>query len=151
MGGLHFHRCPKCKTEWQCTDHQCYRNNTKYDIPCHGTRCVHDVKQKDEKPQAPPEPDLFAPPPPAVATDTSIEAAAKIAPAASTLRRAVLQYIENNGPSTDEEMQKALGMPANTQRPRRRELVQQGLLYDSGARKKTASGRNAILWTDRIF
>lgn len=59
MGGLHFHRCPKCKDEWRCTDHSCYRNNTKYDIFCHGTRCVHDVKPKEEKPQAAPEEPSF--------------------------------------------------------------------------------------------
>lgn len=49
-------------------------------------------------------------------------------------------------PMTDEELQKDLGLPPNTERPRRNELVRQGKVHDSGARRKTETGRNAIVW-----
>jgi hypothetical protein len=47
---------------------------------------------------------------------------------------------------TDEELQDALGMNPNTQRPRRIELVERGLVRDSGRTRKTKSGRRATVW-----
>jgi hypothetical protein len=47
--------------------------------------------------------------------------------------------------ATDEEMQQRLAMNPSTQRPRRIELVKQGLVAEGGTRK-TQSGRNAVVW-----
>lgn len=48
--------------------------------------------------------------------------------------------------ATDEEMQFELDMAQNTQRPRRRELQQWGLVIDSGTTRATKSGRQAVVW-----
>lgn len=145
MGGEHFHRCRECKIQWICAAHKCDR----YDTYCRGNRCAQNVKTKVEKPRPPQEPGFFDPP--AVNQETSIEAAESIKPTAGTLRKKVLEFIQNVGPATDEEMQRALKMPPNTQRPRRRELVLSGHLMDSGEKRKTDSGRRAVVWTDRLF
>jgi hypothetical protein len=79
---------------------------------------------------------------------TSRAAAEAIAPAAGTLRATVLAYLvrcEESG-ATDEEMQTAIGMAQNTQRPRRGELVRAGFVRDSGKTRPTRSGRNASVW-----
>ena len=78
---------------------------------------------------------------------TSREAAASL-PNAGTLRRAVLDWLRNHTEEglTDEEIQIDLGMPPSTQRPRRVELVNAGLVRDSGSVRKTRSGRNAVVW-----
>lgn len=47
---------------------------------------------------------------------------------------------------TDEQIQISAMMPANTERPRRRELELAGLIRDSGMKAKTVSGRNAVVW-----
>lgn len=92
--------------------------------------------------------ELFGGLPPHVQTDTSFDAAVEIAPHTSTLRRKVLAFIRERGAegATDEEVQEALGMAANTQRPRRVELVLMDQVVDTGRRRKTRSGRSAIVW-----
>ena len=79
---------------------------------------------------------------------TSIDAAKQIEPHMTRLRAEVLGVCRFSGPhgATDEEMQIALVMPANTQRPRRIELWRLGLIRDSGERRKTKSGRKAVVW-----
>jgi hypothetical protein len=79
---------------------------------------------------------------------TSREAAESIKPDASELRRRVLAYLRGRGEdgATDEEMQDALGMGGSTERPRRVELVEMGSVVDSGRKRKTRSGRNAVVW-----
>ena len=77
---------------------------------------------------------------------TSHDAYDEIKPDVPTLRQRVFAFIVRHGGATDEEMQNTLGMRANTQRPRRRELVQQGMVRDSGKTRKTQSGREAIVW-----
>lgn len=67
---------------------------------------------------------------------------------ASTLRARVLAHIEASGGATDEEIQVALGMDGNTERPRRRELEQQSRIVPQGTRQ-TASGRQAVVWVAR--
>lgn len=47
---------------------------------------------------------------------------------------------------TDETISNMTGLPLNTVRPRRVELVQMGLVKDSGLRRNTASRRAAVLW-----
>lgn len=95
-------------------------------------------------------PDLFTAwdiePPSVAGSDTSVAAAKQIEPVSGALRRAVLAFIRDHGPVTDEEIQLSLGMGANTERPRRRELQQMGMIQDSGKTKPTLSGRKAVAW-----
>lgn len=96
-------------------------------------------------------------------SETSNEAARKIEPLRGTLRAKVLDAIKNSGrvsevmPTwtssislvgglTDEEGVAATGIPASTWRPRRVELVEMNLVADSGVRRKTRSGRDAVVW-----
>jgi hypothetical protein len=61
---------------------------------------------------------------------------------------AVLDYItkkEADG-ATDEEIQVALKLSPNTERPRRIELVAQGLVEKSGITRLTSSRRKAAVW-----
>jgi hypothetical protein len=48
--------------------------------------------------------------------------------------------------ATDEEVQHALGMIGSTERPRRVELMDGGIVVDSGGRRPTMSGRSATVW-----
>lgn len=63
-------------------------------------------------------------------------------------RDQVLAYVTDCGThgATDEEMQVQLSMGANTQRPRRVELVQRGRLVDSGKTRRTVAGVAAVVW-----
>jgi hypothetical protein len=80
-------------------------------------------------------------------TETSREAAAVVAPKAATLRAQVLNAIIAAGDRglTDEEIQAQLGMPGNTQRPRRREL-EQAYRIDTRGYRKNDRGRNCMVW-----
>ena len=87
--------------------------------------------------------------PPHVGTKTSAAAAAEIIPLQCTLREKVYRFIAAMGHhgTTDEEMQDALAMNPNTQRPRRRELQLLWDVRDSGRTRETHSGRQAVVWT----
>lgn len=80
-------------------------------------------------------------------SDTSREAAERISPA-NKMRAQVLAVIKVAGHAgmTDEEVQTALAMNPSTQRPRRIELVQRGLVFDTGDWRLTKSGRKATVW-----
>lgn len=82
-------------------------------------------------------------------SDTSRSAARNIESSASTLRAKVYRFLSVSGEygATDEELQIALEMNPSTQRPRRIELVEKGLVKDSGRVRKTRSKRNAVVWT----
>jgi hypothetical protein len=69
-------------------------------------------------------------------TNTSRDAAQTIAPTAATLRQRVLDAIIDAGQAglTDDEIQAHLGMPGNTERPRRRELEDAGRITNMGTR-----------------
>jgi hypothetical protein len=69
-------------------------------------------------------------------------------PLTGSKRRLVYDYVQVMGDigATDEEIQDILGMNPSTQRPRRVELVDAGLIRDSGATRKTRSGRPAVVW-----
>lgn len=84
----------------------------------------------------------------AVSRMASAAAAAAIKPDTSRLRGEVLKFITAQGiaGATDEEIQLALGMSGNTERPRRRELEERGAIRESGAKRPTASGRKAAVW-----
>jgi len=78
---------------------------------------------------------------------TSFDAAIEIESDADTLRGRVLRCILGSGGGlTDEEMQSMMNLNPSTQRPRRVELVERGLVRDSGFQRKTRSGRNAVVW-----
>lgn len=91
---------------------------------------------------------LTAPPPAQRHSGTSVTAAQDIEPKAGTLRRMVLDHLRWQGGhgATDEEIQIHLDMDANTERPRRIELVRAGKAYDCGVRRKTNSGKQAVVW-----
>jgi hypothetical protein len=81
-------------------------------------------------------------------SQTSLEAAIAAEPRAGTQRRRVLDLLREY-PATglaDHEMQGLLGMNPSTQRPRRIELVEAGLVKDSGNHRLTDSGKRAVVW-----
>lgn len=94
--------------------------------------------------------ELFDEPAPAYQahSETSRRAAERIAPHAHTKRGEVLAFIQAQGEegATDEEMQARMPMPANTQRPRRIELVALGFVKSSGKTRPTRSGDHALVW-----
>lgn len=79
-------------------------------------------------------------------SETSKKAAESVAHLSATQRENVLIYLRQVGPATDETIQIELGMNPSTERPRRVELVNLGLVRDSGRRARTASGRTAVVW-----
>lgn len=56
-----------------------------------------------------------------------------------------LQIIKQDG-ATDEEIHQALKMNPSTERPRRVELVEAGLVEDSGYERTVSSGMYATIW-----
>ena len=79
---------------------------------------------------------------------TSAEAAEKAEPKAGTWRACVLRAIRAHGKIgvTDDDLQFVLNLNPSTLRPRRIELVNAGLVEDSGETRKTRSGRQAVVW-----
>jgi hypothetical protein len=78
---------------------------------------------------------------------TSRAAATRIKKRIGPLHAEILLFLTNNPHgATDEEMQAQIPMPANTQRPRRVELTQDGRVVDSGRAKLTRSRREAVIW-----
>ena len=78
----------------------------------------------------------------------SLAAAEAALPNAGTQRWHVLELLRAF-PSygmTDEEIADALNMNPSAERPRRIELVNAGLVRDSGERRRTSSGRQATVW-----
>lgn len=90
----------------------------------------------------------FADQPPYVHQETSVEAAEAIKPTAGSLRAAVYEKLLDAGSDglTDQQLQRALRLDPSTERPRRIELVDAGLVRDSGHKRLTLSGRRAIVW-----
>lgn len=91
--------------------------------------------------------DLFDPPR-VHGSPTSEQAAESITECAASMRARVLAFIVSMGDygATDDEIQIALIMAGNTERPRRRELVKAGDIVESGATRATTSGRAAVVW-----
>jgi len=77
---------------------------------------------------------------------TSYAAAVEILETADTLRAKVYRFIRDAGHATDEQIQDGLTMNPSTQRPRRIELLEAGIIRDSGRKAKTKSGRDAVVW-----
>ncbi len=78
---------------------------------------------------------------------TSAAANTAITPAKTALRTRVFDAIANAGRRglTDNEVQEALQLDGNTQRPRRKELEQAGKVKPAGVRAN-ANGRSCTVW-----
>ncbi len=99
---------------------------------------------------------MFAPPArpgrPYVAQDTSIQAAKALSKStADSIEKAVFRFLESRADrgATDQEIASALQIHEGTCRARRVSLTAQGAVLDSGHRRKTRSGRDAIVWVAR--
>lgn len=83
---------------------------------------------------------------------TSLEAALNGRNRAGMQQERVLQYLKDRGAqgATDEEIAIALSMNPNTERPRRIELVEKGLVIDTKDQRVTSSGRKATVWAIKV-
>lgn len=90
----------------------------------------------------------FAEQPPSVHGETSEAAAEAIKPHRVAQWRKIHDRLVLAGWDglTDQEIQHATNLDPSTERPRRGELVDAGLIYDSGRKRRTLSGRRAIVW-----
>ncbi len=84
-------------------------------------------------------------PPTARHRPTSVAAGRRIRLPAKTFRGRVLDALRD-GPKTDDELCVATGLRDNSVRPRRVELVREGLVEDSGDVRPTRTGHDAIIW-----
>lgn len=83
-------------------------------------------------------------------SETSRAAAESIRKRIGPLHMEIIGFLTcNPRGATDEEMQTQIPMPANTQRPRRRELEIIGRVMDSARRRLTRSKRLAVVWVLR--
>ena len=82
------------------------------------------------------------------AKDTSVEAAESIAPSVPKIASIVFEYaaMRGNQGFTDEEMNEYFETHKSSYRARRAELVDRGLIEDSGVRVKGPNGRNMTVW-----
>ena len=78
-------------------------------------------------------------------SETSKAAAKSMRPSAVTLRQQVFEYLKENGPATDKQIQGALQLAGSTERPRRIELVAEGRVAEMG-KVTQANGRQAMTW-----
>jgi hypothetical protein len=83
------------------------------------------------------------------AIDTSIDAAAALAPDLGRLQRIALAAIREAGDAglTADELAAALKLTRWTVQPRTSELRRKGAIRDSGQRRQNATGKRAIVWT----
>lgn len=81
-------------------------------------------------------------------SETSKAAAREIIEKLGKLEREVYDALKARGlrGATDQQLQYITGLKESTQRPRRVRLVELGLVYDSGERRQTHSGRSATVW-----
>jgi hypothetical protein len=93
-------------------------------------------------------PDPYGGKAPSVDTDTSRDAAASIQAVLGPLQQRVLRHVANCGAAgtTCDAAEEALGMKHQTCSARIRELVLKDRILDSGERRRTRSGRNAIVY-----
>lgn len=89
-----------------------------------------------------------SPEPPDNGTAPSRAAASAIAPLAATIRETIRAHVAKVGPSTCEEVERALGLKHQTASARIRELEQGGALEICGTRR-TESGVPARLYRVR--
>jgi len=82
------------------------------------------------------------------AKPTSRDAGLQAMPRSATRRYCVLEAIAIAGERgrTDDELIVQLGVPHQSVGPRRLELVEGGWIEDSGQRRRTRTGADAIVW-----
>lgn len=90
--------------------------------------------------------DLF--PPFVRGSDTSYDAAATMEEASGRYERMVFRLIEQI-PRTCDECERLLNAKHQNISARIRSLFLKGIIIDSGKRRKTRSGRNAVVWSLR--
>lgn len=79
--------------------------------------------------------------------ETSVEAADSVNPRIRESQQEVLERLRACGPLTDDQLVERLPrMSPSGVRSRRSELVERGLVRDSGARAFTKSNRKTIIW-----
>ncbi len=78
-------------------------------------------------------------------SNTSQKAAESIREHAGTMRHKVWQSLVVFGPMTREEIEAVTGYGGNTVRPRVAELVKRRLVRETDQRRKTKSGREAVV------
>ena len=78
--------------------------------------------------------------------DTSRKAAVSVYHVTGPQRVRVLDWFMKHGRGTDDQVAAGLEMSPNSERPRRIELVEAGLVRDSGDKTKTTSGRACVIW-----
>lgn len=66
-------------------------------------------------------------------------------PVVESLRTRVYDYLRDNGPATDRQIQAGLDMDGSTERPRRIELFNAGLVVNHGTVRQD-NGRTATVW-----
>lgn len=91
---------------------------------------------------------LFDKPLPHNGCETSKAAAESKRLRAGAQQQRVLECLQQAGDTgmTDEQIQVALGLSGDSERPRRRKLVELGLVADSGEVRETTSGHAAVIW-----
>ena len=94
--------------------------------------------------------DLFGTAPPKLPhnhTRTSIDAARQVSTVERD-RRMILAYLYACGDEggTDEEIQRHCRSNGNSERPRRTGLVEDGLVAQTDKKRRTLSGRMAVVW-----
>ena len=77
---------------------------------------------------------------------TSAAAHRSLSGRAGTMRRAVYEIIQRDGPLDDKAIQAGLGMAGSTERPRRRELQQAGLIESAPGTGRTVRWRVTADW-----
>jgi hypothetical protein len=82
---------------------------------------------------------------PSVPVVTSRVAAMQIKPKAASVRALIFDSLRRE-PQTCDELEIRFGLPHQTCGPRIRELALGGQVRDSGVRRLTRSGREAIVW-----
>jgi hypothetical protein len=81
------------------------------------------------------------------AMDTSVAAAASVYPDLRRLQLEVLAFAKHRPDGfTDEQMNEFFDTHRSTFRARRSELVDKGLIVDSGQRRPMTNGRKATVW-----
>lgn len=88
---------------------------------------------------------------PSNGTSTSRAAAASLRPVVGTIRRAVLDAVVASGARgvTCDELEASMEGRHQTVSPRLYELRNDGLVVDSSRKRRTRSGRMAIVWVER--
>jgi hypothetical protein len=105
-------------------------------------------RDRDDGPLFPGRPPYNGFPPFEKGSDTSLRAAASVAHAAQSKCEQVFSVIRASADRgmTDEEIERALGMKHQSASARRRTLVLEDRVHDSGLERRNQTGRNANVW-----